>query len=165
MRTTIIPAQITTVEDKIAGNLNLTQIMLLVIPVFWAAIIYAVFSPVMKISMYKIPLIFIFTLVCMILALRIKGRVVLDWLNTISRFYSRPKYYLFTKQDVFMRSIDMLPSPKPAHKVPSFTKNKKVQKVNTLSESVFIQNLIKNPNYSFSFKSGKGGLHVAYKQI
>jgi len=29
MRTTIIPAQITTVEDKIAGSLNMTQILIL----------------------------------------------------------------------------------------------------------------------------------------
>jgi hypothetical protein len=33
MRTRVIPAQITTVEDRIAGNLNLTQILLLMIPV------------------------------------------------------------------------------------------------------------------------------------
>ena len=42
MRTTVIPAQITTVEDKIAGSLNLTQILILMIPVFWATIVYAV---------------------------------------------------------------------------------------------------------------------------
>ena len=30
MRTTIVPAQMTTVEDRIAGNLNFTQIFLLV---------------------------------------------------------------------------------------------------------------------------------------
>lgn len=164
MRTTIIPAQITTVEDKIAGNLSLTQILLLVVPVFWTAILYAVFSPVMKIAPYKITLVLICALVCMILALRIKGRVVLNWLNTIVRYYIRPKYYLFNKQDMFERSIEIssLNSEKPAQ---NLVKNKKIKIKESLSESIIIQNLMKDPNYSFSFKSGKGGLHVAYEQI
>jgi hypothetical protein len=39
MRTTVIPAQITTVEDRIAANLNLTQIILLLASLFVATFI------------------------------------------------------------------------------------------------------------------------------
>lgn len=42
MRSTVIPAQVTTVEDTIAGNLTITQIMLLIAPVLLSTAIYAV---------------------------------------------------------------------------------------------------------------------------
>jgi len=35
MRTRVIPAQITTVEDKIVGNLNLMQMAILMVPIFF----------------------------------------------------------------------------------------------------------------------------------
>jgi len=57
MRTTIIPAQITTIEDKIAGSLNFSQILLLMAPVLWGTLVYTLFSPVMKIAPYKIGLV------------------------------------------------------------------------------------------------------------
>jgi len=78
MRTTVIPAQITTVEDKIAGNLNITQIIILMIPIFLTTILFAFVPPVMKLVWYKIPLILIVLFICLILAWRIKGRVVLN---------------------------------------------------------------------------------------
>ena len=80
MKTTIIPAQITTVEDKIAGNLNLTQIIILMIPVLWTAFVYVGLPPATKLSLYKLPLILLVVFVCMTLALRIKGKVVYNWL-------------------------------------------------------------------------------------
>jgi len=80
MRTTVIPAQITTVEDKIAGNLNITQILILMVPVFWTTIVYTLFSPVMRLAWYKIPLVIVVLFLCLILSLRIKGKVLVEWL-------------------------------------------------------------------------------------
>ena len=42
MRSTVIPAQITTVEDKIAGNFNLVQILLMMAPVLIATLLYTI---------------------------------------------------------------------------------------------------------------------------
>jgi hypothetical protein len=53
MRSTVIPAQITTVEDKITGNLSLTQIILLIIPVFILTILFSLVPPVMKLGIFK----------------------------------------------------------------------------------------------------------------
>ena len=50
MKTAIVPAQVTTVEDKVAGNLNLTQLLLIASPVFVRGVIYAVFPPSFEIS-------------------------------------------------------------------------------------------------------------------
>ncbi len=85
MRTTIIPAQITTVEDKIAGSLNLNQILILMIPVFWAAIVYAFLVPIMKLSTFKLGLILIVAFICLILAFRIKEKIIAEWLSTLAK--------------------------------------------------------------------------------
>ena len=42
MRTTVVPAQVTTVEDKIAGNLGLSQLLLLTLPVFGGSALFLV---------------------------------------------------------------------------------------------------------------------------
>ena len=169
MRTQVIPAQITTVEDKIAGNLNLTQIMLLIFPAFWATIVYSLFIPRLQLSLYKLPLVLIVLILCLALSVRIKGRVVINWLVTIFRYNLRPKYYVFNKNDSFARTLDL-----PNFKMRQKSQIKKTiinEKIEKISSPVSIGNLVKleglftNHKYSFSFKSGrKGGLDVAFKQ-
>jgi len=107
MRTTIIPAQITTVEDKIAGSLNMTQILILLFPVLWTALIYVLVYPVMKLSAFKLTLILLITLVCVILILRIKDKIIAEWLGVLLKYWLRPKYYLFNKNDLISRTVDM----------------------------------------------------------
>ncbi len=55
MRTTIIPAQITTVEDKIIGNITMQQMMILLVSIFFGVLIFVLFPPTMKIALYKVP--------------------------------------------------------------------------------------------------------------
>ncbi|MFA5933177.1 MAG: hypothetical protein WCV81_02830 [Microgenomates group bacterium] len=105
MRTTIIPAQITTVEDKIAGNLNLAQILLLLASLFIAVFIYSVLPTRLHFTLYKLPLIGLESLVCCTLALRIKGRIILNWLFILAGYYFRPSFYLSNKNDTYLRDI------------------------------------------------------------
>jgi len=107
MRTTIIPAQITTVEDRVAGDFSLSQILILMVPVFGSAIIYILFYPSMKMVLYKIGLIIGLIILFGILALRIKGKIVAMWLFDLVRFQLRPKYYVFDKNESFGRQIDL----------------------------------------------------------
>jgi len=107
MRTTIIPAQITTVEDKIAGSLSMNQIFLLISPVLWTTLVYTVFIPQMKFSAYKMPLILVASIVCLILALRIKEKIVLEWISILFKYRNRPRYYLFNKNTLCERQIDL----------------------------------------------------------
>jgi hypothetical protein len=107
MRTRVIPAQITTVEDKVAGNLNFTQIILFIVPIFWSSLVYVTFSPSMALNLYKLALVFVVSIFCFILAIRIKGRIILHWLTILLRFNLRPKYYVFDKNDAFLRRIDL----------------------------------------------------------
>src|SRR3990167_3060130 len=139
MRTTVIPAQITTVEDKIAANLNLTQIVLLLASLFIATFIYATFPPKLGFSIYKIPLFIITFLTCGILALRIKGRVVLNWLFILSAYYLRPRYYVYNKNDLTARNIEFV--PKPAK--PKTVRAKAVKAKGTKSRTLSISDLIR----------------------
>jgi len=107
MRTTIIPAQITTVEDKIAGSLNMTQILILMFPVLWTALIYILFAPAMKLVPYKLGLIGVVIVVCLILVIRIKDKIVAEWLGVVLRYQFRPKYWLYNKNDTTNRIIDI----------------------------------------------------------
>ena len=107
MRTTIIPAQITTVEDKIAGSLNMTQILILMFPILWTAIIYILCPPGMKLSTYKVGLILFCVAVCIVLVLRIKDKIVAEWLGVFLKYHFRPRYWIYNKNDSTSRVIDI----------------------------------------------------------
>ncbi len=168
MRTQVIPAQITTVEDKIAGSLNLTQITLLICPAFWATIVYALFIPRFQLSLYKLPLIILVLFLCLALSVRIKGRVVINWLVTIFRYNLRPKYYVFNKNDSFLRTLDLPDFEKKQRNLTRKTVIKektKTASIVSISDLVKFEGFFANPKYSLSFKSAKkGGLDVAFKQ-
>lgn len=166
MRTTVIPAQITTIEDKIAGSLNLTQVFILMMPVFLATILFAFIPPLMKLTWYKVISILVVSAVSLILSLRVKGRVVFNWLFILLRYNLRPKYYVFSKNDIYLRSVE---TPIETKKVTAKKTVKTIKKmVNELAEveAVKFSNIINNRNTSLSFKLNReGGLHVAVEQI
>lgn len=169
MRTTVIPAQITTVEDKIAGNLNLTQILILMAPIFWTTIVYSLFFPVMRLAWYKIPLILVVLLICLILSLRVKGKIILDWLIVLLKYNIRPKYYLYNKNDTYLRTLDLSVFEKKPIKLLKVKAVKEEVKQTlpkfSIGDFVKIENLLGNPKYTISYKSGKrGGLSVAFEQ-
>lgn len=107
MRTTIIPAQITTVEDKVAGSLNMTQVLILMTPILWTSIVYILLMPSMRLTSLKLVLIIISTTISGILALRIKDKIVAEWLGVVLRYQFRPKYWLYNKNDTTNRIIDI----------------------------------------------------------
>ena len=170
MRTTVIPAQITTVEDKIAGNLNLTQILILMVPVFWTTIVYTLLAPTMHLAWYKFPLILAVLFICLILSLRIKGKVLLEWLLVLFRFYLRPKLYLFDKNDSYLRTLDLPVFEKRPEKLFNREVIKKEIKSTklkfSLDDFIKLDNLLGNPKYTISYKTGRrGGINVAFEKI
>lgn len=170
MRTTVIPAQITTVEDKIAGSLNLTQIFILMIPIFWSAVVYILFIPFMKLTWYKLPLVLIVLFICLILSMRIKGKIVLSWLMVILRYNLRAKYYLFNKNDPYLRTMDLpVFEKKPLKLFRKSPAKKEVKRQNpnfAITDLIQLEKLITDPKYTLSFKSNKkGGLYVHFQQI
>lgn len=127
MRTTVIPAQVTTVEDTIAGNLTMTQILLLIAPVLLSTAIYAVLPEKMVLSAYKFLLIAFTSFLFVSLSLRIKGRLVLHWLMVLSSFMFRPHIYVFNKNALFSRPIVIQPVAKKNVAVLKATRKEKTE--------------------------------------
>src|SRR5215213_2084244 len=158
MRTTTVPAQITTVEDKIAGELNITQLLLLVAPIFGSAAIYVGLLPFFASAPYKIVIIVCLFVIFGTLAIRIKGKIVLAWLMILARYGARPRYYLFNKNDTYMRDI---PKPEVQQEVTEKAEVKKAKhaprpKLST-ADLVQIEQLITNPEANLHFRTDKTG--------
>lgn len=175
MRTTVIPAQITTVEDKIAGSLNLAQIILLVVPVIWATVVYTIVPPIFKITWYKLPIVMVVAVFCVILSLRIKGKVVISWLGVLLRYNLRPKYWVYNKNDAYLREL-YLPEFEKKKKFFNFNfkfnkaPKKKEIKIKAkdfgIKDLIALKDFIHNPNYQLSLKpDSKGGLYVYLREI
>ncbi len=148
MRSTVIPAQVTTVEDTIAGNLTLTQIILLIMPVLLSTAVYAVMPERLVLSTYKIPLIVILFAVFVVLALRIKGRIVLSWLSVMAIYYFRPHIFVFNKNTIYARNILLPPVRKPTTAKAKVTIKVQDEERN---DSFDYESLLRNPSINIRF--------------
>lgn len=108
MKVTSIPAQITTVEDRIAGNLNLTQLLLLAIPLFLTAVIFFLLPPIGSYSLYKLLIAILITFSSSIMAIRIKDKLVIDLIKVRVSFELRPHIYVFRKQQLLQGQNDFI---------------------------------------------------------
>ena len=167
MKTAIVPAQITTIEDKITGNLSLSQLVLLATPAFIAAAIYIVLPPNLKFVGYKLALVAVSSIVISSLAVRIRGKLVLHWLLAMARFNLRPRYYVFNKNDLHLRLKEAAVKASEPEQ-PSTAKQADTTSIHDIStaDRVSIESLLANPNATMHFKSDKrGGLHVVITEV
>lgn len=104
MRISIVPAQITTVEDKIAGNISVQQAMLLGVPILFGFIIALIFPPSGQFVAYKIAIVLGLFVICGSLAIRIKDRIIAQWLKLFVIYSARPLYYVYDKNSTYLRN-------------------------------------------------------------
>lgn len=157
MRTTIIPAQITTVEDKIAGSLNFAQILLLMTPVLWGTLVYAVFSPTMKLVPYKFSLVLIVSALSIVLALRVKDKIIAEWIGILLRYKLRPKFYIFNKNDLTERTFDLPYEPVSHYKKVTVKAVTKQAKELSVKELIKLEQAMTSKNLAVSFRYGRKG--------
>ena len=163
MRTTVIPAQITTVEDKIAGNLNLTQIVLLLLALLSAVFMYAVLPPKATFQVYKIPFIVLSMLTFAILSLRVKNRVIINWIVLLASYYFRPAFYIANKNDLYLRDVILdIPVKIKSRKATSLKEAKKVAEV-PIFNPVSVERVLGISRAKLSFKFEKGGLNAIWQ--
>ena len=169
MRTTIVPAQITTVEDKIAGSLNLTQIILLLMPIFIGSVIYILFPPYLHFAAYKLILIIYTVIICVGLALRYKGKIVLQWLGILLRYNTRPRYFISDKNDDYLREVLSYEIKKQDVSKTAIFENEKPEKsfvTISLPDIVKLEELFNNPKANLSYtRAKKGGIRVSLSEI
>ena len=168
MKMTVVPAQVTTVEDRIIGNLGFSQILLLIVPVFAAAGIFLLLPPFMGGALYKYVIMGVVALLFGLLSIRIKGKILASWLVTVLRYNLRPKYYLFNKNVTTGR--DEYHGKAVAPEAKEATEKKPVKKTSLnqldIPTTARILATIENPATNFRLETGKkGNLHVRFTEI
>lgn len=167
MKSTVVPAQVTTVEDKIAGNLTFNQMLLMTTPVFVSGVIFAFLPPFMSLSGYKLLLAVTFAAICLTLAIRIKGRIVMSWILILSKYNVRPRYFIYNKNDLHLRDATdkhAEPAPKQATTKKLNPKPNKIQL--PMKKMVWAEEVATNPSAQLEFKTTKkGGLRVYIQEI
>lgn len=167
MKATVVPAQVTTVEDRIMGNLGFSQLMLLIVPIFIGAGLFAMLPPFMGGSLYKYILIIVVTMFCCIMAIRIKGKIVALWLIVILRYNLRPKFYLFNKNTAaFREQYDSRQDEPEERKAEVRLKRSASVPRLEFHETAKVLATIDNPASKLRFETTKkGGLHVRLTEI
>jgi hypothetical protein len=169
MKSTIVPAQITTVEDRITGNLTLNQLVLLIAPIFLDVVFYAILPTPLKFSPYKVCLILLIDPLCWLLAIRIKTKILLFWLITIIKYNLRPNHYVFNKNDSYLRASQSPTLKSTTEEVVSFETNNydpKPEPALTDQDRFDLLNIFNNPNLRISFMNDrKAGLHVHITEV
>ena len=168
MKSSIVPAQITTVEDKVAGNLSLSQLLLLAAPGFLGSAIYIVFPPSMGAAMYKLVMVMALAAGFSLLALRVRGRILLLWLITIARYNLRPQHYVFNKNDPYLRDIRVDDSPVEVAEpvVDDLEAQQSLIPLLSALETVRLEGIIADPKAKLQFVTDrKGALRVRITEI
>ncbi len=166
MKTTIVPAQVTTVEDKITGNLGVSQMLLLVAPVFIGSLLFVLLPPFFSYAPYKVVLIAILVFLCIILSVRIKGTIVLNWIRLIAQYNRRPKYYVFNKNSLHLRQDDLVCETTEETAQQPQKGNLSFKEALPIPDAVSVEQLITNPSANFKLKvSKKGKLSVYLTEI
>ncbi len=168
MKMTVVPAQVTTVEDRIIGNLGFSQILLLVIPIFLCAGIFGFIPPFMGGAVYKYVAMAVAVIIFCILAIRIKGRIVALWVVTLLKYNTRPKYYIFNKNVTVHRENHTISKEQQESEKAAVIKPIKKALVPRLDIPATARVLatIENPAARVRFETGKkGNLHVRLTEI
>lgn len=166
MKTTIVPAQVTSVEDRIAGNLSFKQLLLMITPVFLSTMLFLLLPPFAAYTTSKLVICIVIAVVCLAMALRIKGRLVVDWIVILSRYNLRPQFYVFNKNTMSNRQHENQRKQQVEKKeVKTITQTFHQFEFNAADE-ISVAERINNPaaNLHFTFTK-KGGLRVHIKEI
>lgn len=166
MKSTIVPAQITTVEDKIAGNLSFTQMMLLIMPVAMTGLLFVLLPPLVHVNLTKLIMGGCLFVMCAALAVRIRGELLLHRIITRVSYNLRPKYYVYDKNDEYLRYEPTKPHLQKTAEVaiPEAVEACMAQLIDT-PERAWLEAIIKDPRARFQMTVKRGGLHVRINEI
>lgn len=167
MKTIIVPAQITTVEDRIAGSLTMTQLILLMFPLFWGTAVYSIFPPEFHLVIYKVALIVIAIGCAGTLSIRIKGRIILQWIQVMLQYNIRPTYYIANKNDSYLRNVkeEKHSNKKPIEMLSKNTIDKKKIASISFTEAIKREEIDKSMSKNMCFTPMKGGLYVSISEV
>lgn len=167
MKVTVVPAQVTTIEDRVVGNLGISQLLLLTLPVFGGSAVFIVLPPFYHAAVYKLVLLVLACLVCGVMAIRIRGQLVLQRLLVLMCYVSRARYYVYDKRCLHGRSMyQHSESAEPvAEPLLSGRKLRPATKLSVM-DAIKLQHVIDNPAAQVQFETTKrGGLYVRITEV
>jgi hypothetical protein len=129
------------------------------VPIFATSVIYILFFPAMKFCTYKTVLILFIFLISVILAIRVKNKIVASWLGILISYQLKPRYYLFNKNDLTNRIVDLpIISTKKAKKEIKVINTTRV-KTNeiSLSELIKMEDLVDSGKVALRYQFDKKG--------
>jgi hypothetical protein len=100
MRISIVPAEMTSIQDKIIGDLNMNQVILLSTPLIFTILVYLFIPPFSKLSLLKMIVCSISIISLAILSIKIDGKILLEHLKILISFFNRPRIYLNTISEI-----------------------------------------------------------------
>lgn len=166
MKSTIVPAQITTVEDKVAGSLSLSQLLLLAAPAFIGTAVYIVLPPMGKMSIYKIIMVAVIALASGLLAIRIKGKILLLWAIILLRYNLRPRYHVFDKNDTHLRDTELPTAEVADSQTVADEPTAEPLPALSVAEAVRLESLMADPKANVQFLTDKkGALRVHFNEV
>ena len=160
MKNINVPAQVTTVEDRVVGNLTFTQIGLLATPIFINFGLYTVLPKSLHLNLYKLVPMFFIAVISSILAIRVQNKTILDWTIMLARFRYRPKFYVFSKKSLYLRSLEKVNIHEPVSTEAPMSSTSKSKPTLNVSAS---NSVLKSLNLNF-IEERKGRLYVYVKQ-
>ena len=94
-----------------------------------------------------------------ILAIRVRGKVLVNWLILIVQYNLRPKYYIFNKNDLSGRKIEITLGKEVADA--KTTRVTITRESSAFSDLANLEKLLTKKTASIRFKPNKGGIYVA----
>lgn len=167
MKQTVVPAQVTTVEDRIVGNLGVGQMVLLSMPVLAAGIVFTILPPALHAALYKLMFLVPFAALCAALSIRIKGKIVLFWIIVRVRYNLRPQYYVFNKNTTANRQLyDRVKATDLPSEEMEKVRPHRQRSTLTAAERIRTFAAMDNPAAKLAFTTDKKGkLHVRITEV
>lgn len=166
MKRSVVPAQITTVEDRIFGGLAPHQLVLMLSPLCFGFLMYAVAPPNFHLTLYKIGIAVVLEVVGATLSIRIKDKIVLLWLITVLKYNLRPRYYLYNKNDSFLRPAIVDEPEKATKKVETPATAAPKMPALALHDAVRVREIMADPRANLQYIARKDGkLNVVIQEI
>jgi hypothetical protein len=166
MKTSVVPAQITTVEDRIAGNLGLSQLLLLTLPIFVGSALYILLPPFGHSASYKLVAITLLAVVSCSLAIRIKGKLVLHWISVLVSYNFRPGRYVYDKRSLANRPVFQKITNNSQEVAPNVTARRRQLLDLTTAEIAKAKAYMEQPAAHMSFTiNRKGDLRVLITEV
>jgi hypothetical protein len=166
MKRSIVPAQITTVEDKVLGNLSPMQAGLISLVI--GVLFYVVLPKHFHFETYKLALLLGLELIGATLSIRINDQMLAFWLAMRLQYNLRPRYYIYNKNDTYLRNIPTEPEAPATSNVKdqSSTKHAVLPKM-PVSAAVRMEEIMADASVNLRLRTGKNGkgLYVIANEI